>query len=102
MTAHNEMIERVAVALYEATPFKETEGDFHEQSDLYQRCSRVLARAAIEAMREPAGAMQASMRDAIEPYVQRGLSKPVDDQWQIGREVWAAAIDAALTDEVKT
>lgn len=70
-----------------------------ERTVPFEEMSFLVARAAIEAMREPTGGMQADMRDAIEPYVQKGLSKPVRDQWQIGREVWDAGISQALNEE---
>lgn len=51
------MLERVARALYEATPFTQTEGGFDDQSERYKRMCRVLARAALEATREPTDGM---------------------------------------------
>lgn len=57
---------------------------------------RSLARAALLALREPTGEMRASGRDAIQPYVGRGLSRPVQHQWQIADETWEAMINAAL------
>lgn len=51
------MTERVARAMYDATPFKETEGGYDAQSETYRSMCELLARAAIEAMREPTDAM---------------------------------------------
>lgn len=45
------VVERVARALYAATPFKETAGGYDHQSDTYRRLCETLARAAIAAMR---------------------------------------------------
>lgn len=80
----NEMVERVAKALYEATPFKETEGGYDAQSDLYRRSCRLLARAAIEAMREPTDAMVDAAYGRERTGTERGN--------------WRAMIDAALTE----
>lgn len=49
-------VEEVARALYAATPFK-TAGSYDSQSEVYKRMCRVLARAAIEAMRVPTRSM---------------------------------------------
>lgn len=51
------MIERVARAMYEVTPFKETEGGYDSQSETYRKMCEILARAAIEAMLEPTDEM---------------------------------------------
>ena len=58
---------------------------------------RAAARAAIAAMREPLGAMQADGRDVLLEYVDV-LRKPVRDQWQLARDTYRAMIDAALQD----
>lgn len=79
-----DMIERVARALYAATPFKETEGGFDAQSETYRKMCRLLARAAIEAMREPTDAMF----EAAKPY---GLCMSALD------DAWCDMIDVALS-----
>lgn len=43
-------VERVARALYDATPFKETAGGYDQQSDTYKRMCELLARAALSAL----------------------------------------------------
>lgn len=47
------MVERVARAIYEVSPFRDTAGEYDEQSEIYRRMCRLFAVAAIEAMREP-------------------------------------------------
>lgn len=74
--------------------------DLHARSTAEMAANEIVSlRAVIDQGRivpvNPDGPMQAAGRDAIEPYVQRGLSKPVSDQWQIAREVYAAMIAAA-------
>ena len=85
--AETEMVERVARALYAATPFKQAEGGYHEQSDVYRRSCLLLARAAIEAMREPTEAM-------VDAFVWYGHGKTIGDVARIG---WQSMIDAALS-----
>lgn len=46
------LIDRVAKALFEATPFRSTEGPYDAQTESYRRMCRALAAAAIRAMRE--------------------------------------------------
>lgn len=83
------MIETVARALYDATPFKQTAGGFEEQSDVYQRMCMVLARAAIEAMRVPTEAMVEEGYCAVPSF---GDHNP--------NAAWRAMIDAALNEQV--
>lgn len=78
------MVERVATALYDATPFKETEGGLDVQSDTYQRMCRLLARAAIQAMREPTDFVLAAAHRNNHP---RDI------------ETWQTMIDAALAED---
>lgn len=90
------MIERVAKAIYEASPFKMTEGPYERQSDLYKRNCRLLARAAIKAMREPTDAMVDVMNDVV-------IDGPayVDFYPSMAdcASLWTAAIDAALSEQ---
>ncbi len=44
------MRERIARAMYEVSPFKETEGGYDAQSDLYKRGCMLLADAALNAL----------------------------------------------------
>jgi hypothetical protein len=73
--AETEMVERVARALYAVTPFKQTEGGYDEQSDVYRRSCILLARAAIEAMRVvPQDADAAGLLAAMEqvaPFIEK-------------------------------
>lgn len=80
----SEMVERVARALYDATPFKETEGGYDKQSVAYKTMCRLLARAAIEAMRRPT--------DEVAVALDR-----VPGGW--GRGAWIEGIDAALREK---
>jgi hypothetical protein len=49
----SEMVERVAQAIFDATPFRSSEGSYGEQTELYRRMCEHLAIAAVKAMREP-------------------------------------------------
>jgi len=80
------MTEKVARALYDASPFKNTDGGYDEQSGVYRRSCLLLARAAIEAMREPTDAMVDAMAEHA------GTIAP--------EYAYEAAIDAALNEEV--
>ncbi len=84
------MIERVARAMYDATPFKETEGGYDEQSETYRRMCEVLARAAIETMREPPETYMARNP----PYWLKSGWYPPND---VRKEIWQQMIDEALT-----
>jgi len=70
-------------------------GERHDINTPYRSDITDAAKAAIQAMREPTGAMQADGRDALEPYV-GVLKREVDDQWHLARLTWAAMIGAAL------
>lgn len=83
------MIERVARAMFNATPFKDA-GAWDDQSDTYRRMCRLLARAAIEAMREPTAGMVKAAREAIPAG--RGLASAY------ARDAIIAAIRAALSE----
>lgn len=90
------MIERVARAMYDATPFKETEGGYDEQSETYRRMCELLARAAIEAMREPTDAMLYDMdgySDLVGPYPEANTK---EERLREFRGAYQAAIDKAL------
>lgn len=52
------MREKIARALYEATPFNLTEGPYERQSDLYKRNCLLLADAALYALMEPTEGMR--------------------------------------------
>lgn len=84
MTEVHSMVEKVAQAI--EVKLKGQEFPSYEDA----------ARAAIEAMGELTSEMLAAGRDAIEPYVMNGLSKPVSDQWQIAREAHQAMTAAAV------
>ncbi|TDR28919.1 hypothetical protein [Aquamicrobium defluvii] len=93
----SEMVERVAKAIYEASPFKMTEGPYDRQSDLYKRNCRLLARAAIEAMREPTDAMVDVGQDAFAEGINMvaGHPEPSDEA---SYQTYIAMIDAALSE----
>lgn len=81
------MIEKVALELFNATPFKETDGSYEQQSDTYRRMCRLLARAAITAMKRPVSdAMIIAGTNAIH-------------NGQNVSEIFDAMIDAALKEE---
>lgn len=82
------MVTRVAKALYEATPFKGTEGGYDEQSEVYRRSCLLLARAAIEAMRQQTPAMDHA---GYEAYPGSLIKDGVDHL-----DIYRAMIDAAL------
>lgn len=86
----SEMIERVARQIFETniTVYLRLSMDFSEQTVSVQEQYRGLARAAIEAMREPTEAMEEAALDV------RPLMLPDSP-----REVWEAMIDAALNEE---
>lgn len=86
----SEMIERVARQIFETniTVYLRLSMDFSEQTVSVQEQYRGLARAAIEAMREPTEAMEEAALDV------RPLMLPDSP-----REVWGAMIDAALNEE---
>ena len=81
-----EMVNRVAQAIFDVAPFRDNYGPFSEQSELYQRLTKVYARAAIEAMLEPTDAMLARGSEAAEVC---------DDGWE-SNATWCAMIYAAL------
>lgn len=87
------MVEKVARAIYEATPFPNTEGPYEAQTDEYRRMCKVLARAAIEALREPTEEManegMNAGTDADDPYEPGNMSSATIPIWQ-------AMLDAAL------
>lgn len=98
------MIERVARAMYEASPFRETAGAYEDQSEIYRRTCRLFARAVIEAMREPTEAMLkaawVSTRDVAPDERMRVDLMPT---WQAHNikmaRLFTAMIDAALSEE---
>lgn len=92
----SEMVERVARALYEATPFKQTAGGFEEQSDVYQRMCMVLARAAVAAMREPTQSMMVAGGLKAETLMFEDASTGVIFK-DMG-EVFTVMLDAALAE----
>lgn len=77
------MVERVARAIYEASPFRDTAGEYDDQSEIYRRMCRLFARAAIEAMRTPTIAMiaEGNAHDECAPY-----------------DIYESMIDAALSE----
>lgn len=80
------MIERVARAIYEVSPFRDTAGEYDEQSEIYRRMCRLFAVAAIEAMREPTDGM-------IEAGVTADYGRSLGERVQ---NCHYAMIDAAL------
>jgi hypothetical protein len=84
----SEMVERVAIAMYDAEGFQRAiyksgaEGWPHDREDVRDRY-RKIARAAIAAMREPTN----EMLDA---------SGEVDEGWGRNHAIWRAMIDKAL------
>lgn len=50
ITIPPEALEAAAQAIFDASPFREEEAPFHEQSEQYQALTRAYARAAILAM----------------------------------------------------
>ncbi|KAA3518871.1 hypothetical protein DXT89_26745 [Agrobacterium vitis] len=86
------MIERVARALYDASPYRDNEGSYDEQSPMYKSFCLALASAAIEAMREPTEAM-------VKKGVEFSLSSTLSGnyRWQnYVADKHRAMIDAAL------
>lgn len=55
------MREKIARSLYEATPFKETEGGYDRQSPAYQRMCLLLADAVLDALMAPTEGMVEAM-----------------------------------------
>lgn len=49
ITIPPEAVEKAAMAMFDATPFREHDGAFCEQSERYQAFTRVLATAALRA-----------------------------------------------------
>lgn len=101
------MIERVARAIHErdyagmVTRFGQSNvlgaTPFSALPEARQRQFSAYARAAIAAMREPTQRMESAGRDALLPWLPGGrIAKPASDQWQVAREIYIAAIDAAL------
>lgn len=76
----SEMIERVARALYGASPFRSEAGPYEAQTPAYRQVCEALARAAIHAMREPTEAMRTCTSETIPAYA------------------WVHMIDAALAE----
>lgn len=89
------MIERVAKAIYEASPFKMTEGPYERQSDLHKRNCRLLARAAIEAMRDPTDAMVDAPLPSSPSHGGR-----YENRRDLRPYIYRAMIDAALNEQV--
>lgn len=79
----NEMVERVAIAIFEACPYKDSQ-NFQDHDDRYKHNVRSYARAAIEAMREPTDAMSLGLPDGYKPGSHSAT------------QIWRAMIDAAL------
>jgi len=52
------MREKIARAMYDATPFKNTEGEYDQQSPEYQRMCLLRADAALGALTEPTNGME--------------------------------------------
>lgn len=113
------MVERVAKAIYEASPFRETAGAFEDQSEIYRRMCRLFARAAIEAMREPTDTM---LLDGMEAFYEVNAEAWDEDKFPKESEevhrayvamkagamvrnsrefdaIWRAMIDAALAED---
>lgn len=86
----NEIVERVAIAIYGADGFAlamwpPAEAWTHDREGVRQRY-RGLARAAIGAMREPT----TDMADA-------GCAADMSDEMDVYKDIYRAMIDAALT-----
>ncbi len=94
----DEMVERVARAYdpvgwawYDSAPAD------HPAKPVFLADKIGRMKTAIEAMREPTGAMQAMGRDVLATWLPRGeLSRAPDNQWHPSNEIWRAMIDAAL------
>lgn len=97
----SEMEERVARALYgllaadpdwDDAPLTEAQR-VSDDDDPSQECCRQLARAAIEAMREPTSEQRVAGATAVLRGMQRGCALTA------AQESYSAMIDAALTDD---
>lgn len=97
------MIERVARAMFakliaDDDAYALARGDGPENITLDGSFDlRVLARAAIEAMREPTEAMAGAPYDANVRILTEAGAEPILDD--AAREVWQAMIDAALQED---
>lgn len=85
-----DMVERVARALHESMSQQDIMGYLDAKID-----AEVLARAAIEAMREPTEAMKLA---GEVPIINSGSQ---DDAWSLSQGTYRAMIDAALASERK-
>lgn len=81
------MVERVARAIYEASPFRDTAGEYDEQSEIYRRMCRLFAVAAIESMREPSTRQLAAAQTAW-----------LNDPERKSSTIYTAMIDSALSE----
>lgn len=70
--AGHDIIERVARAIFDVSPFRESAGHYEAQSEEYRRLCRVYARAAIAAMRPADEAMKAAGLLAFVQNVPKG------------------------------
>lgn len=87
----NEMVERVAVAMYRANP-EHKRSPFCKAERWLQEQARDMARAAIAAMREPSHDVIVALEtEAAERY-----QAAPDMQRFYGEDIWNAGIDAAL------
>jgi hypothetical protein len=68
-----DIIDQIARAMFDATPFKETAGPYEDQSGTYQRMCRLLARAAYDVVREEIiECLEADLNSAVEVAWKRG------------------------------
>lgn len=88
-SAADEMVERVARALWGVSDFNEKSWPWEECGSSQKAGYRLHARAAIEAMREPTDAMFDAGEKAATTYSARWMMSIADD-------VWTAMVDAAL------
>lgn len=96
------MIERVAIAMHDATPFKATAGAFEYQPKAYKDVCRTLARAAIEAMREPTADMITcgeghALELCEDPQYDTEARASQDPWWPSTARTYRAMIDAILS-----
>lgn len=82
------VLERAARALFDAAPFRDTEGPYEAQSERYRRLCRHYVRAVLMAVREMPSETQAAIFDARDGFVHE-IDIPA---------VWEAGIDTILAD----